>query len=262
MNQQTEEMRLYFNRVRPMCRELFAMAFAICADYDGAEYALQRVILSGWQGGRRLRSKRGFREGMRAEMRRVALTRVRDSGSDDWDQFGSDPLDEGPEDMLMRAIQHEDAETRRVIMLKYGCSLSNSQIGRAMAMPASHADQLLSRFLRRIKRRLDSSGRSHLDAQLKEVCQRQLAEGGAEMPDMGAIYRNFEAEAAANYSPVGHFAGRAFTFIVAVAMLIAMGCVFWGVSAIIRPAEIEDSGLLTETLDEQADIYETADQEN
>jgi len=45
-------------------------------------------------------------------------------------------------------------------------------------------------------------------------------------------------------------------------MLIAMGCVFWGVSAIIRPAEIEDSGLLTETLDEQADIYETADQEN
>lgn len=259
MNQQTEEMRLYFNRVRPMCRELFAMAFAICADYDGAEYALQRVILSGWQGGRRLRSKRGFRESLRAEMRRVALTRVQNDMESDWDQFGADPLEDAAADPILRSIQSEDADTRRVIMLKYGCSLSGGQIARAMGMPAGHADQLLSRFLRRIKRRLDSGERGRLDSRLRDVCQRQLAEGGAEMPDMGALYRNFEAEAAANYSPVGHFAGRAAAFIAAVALLIALGCVAWGVSAIIRPAQIEESGLLTETLDEQAGSYETAD---
>lgn len=260
MNQQSEEMRLYFNRVRPMCRELFAMAFVICADYDGAEYALQKVILSGWQGSRRLRSKRGFREGLRSEMRRVALTRVNNTGDTDWDQFGADPMGEESEDTLMRAIQHEDAETRRIIMLKYGCSLSGGQIARAMVMPAGNADQLLSRFHRRLKRRLDPAERSHLDSRLKEVCQTQLAEGSAEMPDMGALYRNFEAEASASYSPVGHFAGRAAAFIAAVIMLIALGCVAWGVSAIIRPAQIEESGLLTETLNEQAETDEqTAD---
>lgn len=251
MNQQSEEMRLYFNRVRPMCRELFAMAFAICADYDGAEYALQRVILSGWQGGRRLRSKRGFREGMRAEMRRVALTRVSKSAEAEWDQYGADPLDGETGDTLMRAIQREDAETRRAVMLKYGCSLSNGQIARAMAMPAGNVDQIISRFHRRLKRRLDAGERGHIDQRLRETCVAGLSEGGAEMPDMGALYRNFEAEAAANYSPVGHFAGRAAAFIVAVVLLIMLGCAAWGVSAIIRPAQIEDSGLLTETLDEQ-----------
>lgn len=251
MNQQSEEMRLYFNRVRPICRELFAMAFAICADYDGAEYALQRVILSGWQGGRRLVSKRGFHEGLRAEMRRVALTRVNPAAEAEWDQYGADAMGDEAEDMLLRAIQHEDAETRRVVMLKYGCALSNGQIARAMAMPAGNVEQLLSRFHRRLKRRLDAAERGHLEQRLKEVCVGRLAEGGAEMPDMGALYRNFEAEAAANYSPVGHFAGRAVTYIVAVVMLIVLGCAAWGVSAIIRPAQIEDSGLLTETLDEQ-----------
>lgn len=250
MNQQTEELHLYFTRVRPMCRELFSMAFAICGDYDSAELALQKVILGGWQSRRSFRSSRGFRDSLRADMRRVALSCALEHG-EEWDQFASDPLEEQDSDPVLGAIQQGNALTRRVVMLKYGCLLKNSQIARATGISAAQVEQLLSRFQRRLKRRLTSEQRGKLDARLKDICSEQLQAGGVEMPDIGALYRNFEAEASASYSPVSRFASRAVKFAFAMALMVALGCVIWGISAIIRPAQIENTGLMTETLNEQ-----------
>ena len=250
MNQQTEELHLYFTRVRPMCRELFSMAFAICADYDCAELALEKVILGGWQNRRSYRSSRGFRDSLRADMRREALNCAPERG-EDWDQLASDPLDEQASDPVLSAIQQENALTRRVIMLKYGCLLKNGQIARLVGTSAAQIEQLLSRFQRRLRRRLSSEQRGKLDARLKDVCLEQLQAGGVEMPDIGALYRNFEAEASASYNPVSHFTSHAVKFAFAVALMLALGCVIWGISAIIRPAQIENTGLMTETLDEQ-----------
>lgn len=250
MNQQTEEMRLYFSRVRPMCRELFAMAFTICADYDGAEYALQRAILIGWQSGRRRRSKRSFRECLRSEARRVALSRVQSAADVEWDLFGADPLGSDAEDPVLRAFQAEPADTRRALLLRYGCGLTTGQIARATGMPAAHAEKQIADFMKTLKRRINADQRGKTDGLMKELCGSLLTEGGVEMPDLGAIYRNFEAEAAANYHPVGRAASRTLVFAVAVTLLVALGFVMWCISAIIRPAQIEDSGLLTEELQE------------
>lgn len=250
MNQQTEEMHLYFTRVRPVCRELFSMAFAICGDYDSAELALEKVILGGWQSRRSFRSSRGFRESLRADMRRAALNCVPEHG-DDWDQLAQDTLEEHTGDPVLAAIRQENALTRRVIMLKYGCLLKNGQIARAVGISAAQVEQLLRRFQRRLRRRLASEQRGKLEARLKDVCAGQLRTGGVEMPDIGALYRNFEAEASAGYNPVSRFASRAVKFAFAVALMAALGCVIWGVAAIIRPAQMENTGLLTETLDKQ-----------
>lgn len=250
MNQQTEEMHLYFTRVRPMCRELFSMAFAICGDYDSAELALEKVILGGWQSRRSFRSSRGFRESLRADMRRAALNCVPEQG-EEWDQFGADPLAEQSGDTVLSAIRQENALTRRVIMLKYGCLLKNGQIARAVGTGTADVEQMLSRFQRRLRRRLTSEQRGRLEARLRDVCAEQLRTGGVEMPDIGALYRNFEAEASASYNPVSHFTARAVKFAFTVALMVALGCVIWGISAIIRPAQIENTGLITETLDEQ-----------
>lgn len=250
MNQQTEEMRLYFNRVRPMCRELFAMAFTICADYDGAEYALQRTVLTGWQGGRRRRSKRSFREYLRNEARKAALSRAKGGADSDWDLFGADPLGNEDSDPMLRIFRNEPADTRRALMLRYGCGLTSGQISRATGMPSAHADRLIANFMKTLKRRLNADQRGRLDSLMKELCARLLAEEGVEMPDLGAIYRNFEAEAAANYHPVGRAASRTLVFVVAVILMLVLGGIMWCVSAIIRPAQIQDSGLLTEELQE------------
>lgn len=250
MNRQLDEMRLYFNRVRPMCRELFAMAYVICADYDDAEYVLQKVILNCWHGGRRRRGLRGFRESLREETRRIAMTRLR-GREDDWDQFGAEDLEGLPDDPVLRILQRERAEVRRVIMLRYGCRLSLRNTGRVMEMPKADVNRLIVKFQKKARRGLDAETRGKLETRLTEVCQQQLAERGAEMPDIGALYRNFEAEASAGYSPVGHFASRAAAFAAVVALMLIIGGVIWGVSAIIRPAQISDAGLMTETLNEQ-----------
>lgn len=250
MNQQFDEMRLYFNRVRPMCRELFSMAYVICADYDDAEYVLQKVIINCWHGGRKRRSVKGFRESLRDETRRVALARLREA-EDDWNQFGADELDGAAEDPVLDAFQNENTGMRRLLMLRYGCRMNNGQIGKVLGLSGSRINQLIGKFQKKLKRTLDPEMRSRLDARLYEVCHEQLVERGAEMPDISAIYRTFEAEASAGYSPVGHFASRIVAFIAAVVLLVAVACVIWGMSAIIRPAQIEDSGLLTETLTEQ-----------
>jgi len=250
MNQQFEEMRLYFNRVRPMCRELFSMAYVICADYDDAEYVLQQVILNCWHGGKKRRSVKGFHESLRAETRRVAMGRVRDDG-EDWDQFGADEFGEPDDSPILSAVQRERPEIRRLIMLRYGCGLSSAQTGKVLEISASHVNQVTGRFQKKLKRALDPEMRAKLDMRLTEVCTEELVEHGAEMPDIGALYRNFEAEASADYSPVGHFASRVAAFVAAVVLILAVACVIWGVSAIIRPAQIEDTGLLTETLSEQ-----------
>lgn len=250
MNQQTEELHLYFARVRPVCRELFSMAFAICGDYDSAELALQKVILGGWQSRRSFRSSRGFRDSLRADMRRIALGCVPEHG-EDWNQFGAEPLDEHSGDPVLSAIQQENALTRRVIMLKYGCFMKNGQIARAVGITAAQAKQLLSRFHRQLRRTLTSEQRGRLDIHLKDVCAEQLKTDGVEMPDIGALYRNFEAEASASYNPVSHFTARVVKFALTLALMAALGCVIWGIAAIIRPAQIENTGLMTETLEEQ-----------
>lgn len=249
MNQQLDEMRLYFNRVRPMCRELFAMAYVICADYDDAEYVLQKVIINCWHGGRKRRSVKAFRESLRDETRHIAIARAKND--DDWDQFGAKELDGIPDDPVLAAFQKESVEMRRLLMLRYGCRLSNSQIGKILDISGRRINQLIAKFQKKLKRTLDPESRAKLDTRLYDVCNEQLVEHGAEMPDIGALYRTFEAEASAGYSQVGHVASRIVSFIAAVLLLIAVACVMWGVSAIIRPAQIEDSGLLTETLNEQ-----------
>ncbi len=250
MNQQTEEMHLYFTRVRPMCRELFAMAFAICADYDAAELALQKVILGGFQSRRRYRSSKAFYESMRADMRRAALSCLTDTPGE-WDRLGADPVEDASEDALLAAIRQERPGIRRVVMLKYGCALTGGQIARVTGLPAGQVDQIISRFLRRLKRRLDSEQRGKLDVRLKEICCEALGESGAEMPDIGALYRNFEAEASANYSPVSRVASRAAVFVAAIVLMVILSGIVWCVSAIVRPPQLESNGLMTETLIEQ-----------
>ena len=250
MNQQYDEMRLYFNRVHPMCGELFAMAYVICGDYDDAEYVLQKVMINCWHNGSKRRGARSFNEALRQEIRRVALSRL-GNAEDDWDQFGEDDFGGDIDDPVLRLFRRERTEVRRVLMLRYGCGLSLGQTGKVMELNKTQISRIITKFQKKAKRALDAESRGKLDSLLTGICRRQLAERGAEMPDIGALYRNFEAEASSGYSPVGHIASRIAVFVAVVALMAVLCGVIWGVSAIIRPAQIEESGLLTETLNEQ-----------
>ena len=249
MNEQTDEMRLYFTRIKPVCRELFSAAYAICGDYEQAEYALRRVILSGWQGRGRFRGTRAFRENLRNSMRRTALSRLDEVRESTWDQLAEDPLSAEEADPLLRHLQAQDVTVRRAVLLKYGCMLKNRQIARCLDITARQADQMTNRFLRQAKLRADAGGRP--EARLREICREHLVSGETEMPDLGAIYRNFQAAADQGARPVRRAASRTVTAVAAILLVILLAGLFWVTASVIRPAQIQDDAPLTRTAQEE-----------
>ena len=245
MNAQSEEIRLYFARVRPLYHELFSMAHVICGNYQQAEYALGSVILMGWNSRRHFRSARGFRENMRADMRRIALSRVDPATEITWEI--NDPGD-GDSAPCLAAID-EDPAVIRTVMLRYGCGLSMKEVSRVMGQPRRQTEQTLRRFMRRFRRRMGGSA-AKIEAIIQEMCREELA-GGAEAPDIGAIFRTFEAEASQNYRPGTRLAGRIAACAAYVLLMLMLALAIWLASAVLRPAQVSEDGLLTETLNEQ-----------
>jgi len=243
MNTHTEEFRLYFARIRPLYNELFSMAHVICGNYEQAEFALSTAILSGWNNRRNFRSARAFRENMRSDMRRIAISSAKPDAELTWDVRRLT----GEEGETGLADIHDDLSVLRVVVMHYGCGVSVRDISRLTGYTRRQTEKLLRRFEMRAQRRLDTS---RPEAMIEEMCiDELLASPGA--PDVGAIFRTFEAEAERSYRPASRLAGRivsAVAYVLAVAL--AAGAI-WVISALVRPARIADDGLMTETLNEQ-----------
>lgn len=248
MNDRTDELRLYFARVKPVYAELFGMAHAITGNYDRAEYCLQRAILEGFLSRRRFRSARGFRESLRADMRRIALPEVKTSRELTFDAFLESALTGPSPDSMRRLIEQEDAAMRRLILLRYGCGLNARGIARVLGMTARQADTLITRFERRVKRRLEPAQRLHVDTRLQDIAREELLSGAS--PDVGAVYRTFEAEASGTIKPVSIVSKFALRLLY-VAALLLIALFVWLIAAVIRPVVLENNGLKMETLIDQ-----------
>lgn len=248
MNDRTDELRLYFARVKPVYAELFGMAHAITGNYDKAEYCLQRAILQGFMSRRRFRSARGFRESLKSDMRRIALSGDMEERELTFDAFSESVLGGPAADPMRRLIEQEDAATRRLILLRYGCGLAARQIARALDMPAKQADTFVARFEKRVKRRLDSAQRAHIESRLQDICREELLSGAA--PDAGAVFRTFEAEASGTIRPANLFSKLA-ARLAFVAALLVLALLIWLIAAVIRPTVLQNDGLRMETLVDQ-----------
>lgn len=117
--------------------------------------------------------------------------------------FSTPSVEENP-DSLMKLIRLETPLVRRLILLKFGCELHPKALSRVCGVSVRQAEGQLNRFFRRLKRRLPQGERVHLDARLKALCREELQSLGA--PDLGALYRAFEAEAAGSDRPMGRMA--------------------------------------------------------
>ena len=248
MNDQ-DELRLYFARIKPVYRELFGMAHAISGNYEQAEFALQRAILEGFTSRRRFRSARGFRDSLRSDMRKICLSMSGKSREATWTAFSQSALNGPSADPMRRLVEQEDESMRRAIMLRYGCGMNARQIARAMGITPGQADVMLTKFEKRVKRKLDSAQRAHLETRLADICREELAESPA-VPDLGAVFRTFEAEAAGTIKP-GRFVSKALTRALYVLALVLAALLIWLIAAVIRPTQLANDGLKTETLIDQ-----------
>ena len=250
MNHTTDELQLYFNRLKPIYRELFGTAHAICGNYDLAEYALDKAILESWTRHER-RRRVGFRESLRSAVRHIAAQealKARDGDAEfTWDALGPDALDgaeedlpESPEELLLRQeVQAESLEMRRMLMLHYGCGLKPKTIGRLLGVGAGQASGQLERFAARTRRKLPARQRRHFDASMTRLIREELIHTGPNVPDMGTAYRTFEVEASQSRRSPRKYISRGVSAVVFVALAVICALLFWLVAVLMQPPRLE-----------------------
>ena len=238
MNQQTsEELRAYFRRVRVIYPELFNMAYAICGNYDLAEYALRSAILEAWQ--QNVSGGMGFREKLRGDVRRIALHEALlprpEHAECTWDGLQFPDSD----DPLLRQAAQESQDMRRVLALRFGCGLSLARISRIMGCSAAQVRAMLERFESRCRRRLTQQNRRRFDAMMSQAVRQTFVQSGADMPDAAAMYRAFEAEASETAVST-HRIARIVCRVLMLALAILCAILFWFFAVISAPPVLQE----------------------
>lgn len=235
MQHNPDALRAFFGRVTPAIPELFNMAYAICGNFDMAEYALGCTLMEAWNGD--THGGMGFREGLRNSLRRLACEAAlgeRGSAS----EMTWDGLCRESDDPVLKLLAGESVETRRAVALRYGCSLPVSRIARLTGLSQARVKELLGRFERAAARRLPPQERRRAEQRLTKTIRREFDLAGEDMPSPGLIFRAFEAEASETRRP-RHLTRRIIRRLLAGLLAVLCALLFWLAAVLIQPAQAE-----------------------
>ncbi len=233
--QTSDALRAYFGRVLPAVPELFNMAYAICGNFEQAEYSLQYALTEAWTG--EFHGGMGFREGLRNTLREVAYGGGAAAGRGRAGvhlERTDRPERRSPSEMLAQ----ESTETRRIAALRYGCGLPVGKVARLMGVTAAETRQTLERLCRKASRKLEAADRRRAEALLARSVRRSFAQADESMPSLSAVYRTFAAEAAEVVRPK-HWMAKGVRRALYVLLLLVCAAVFWLTAALIQPVEAQ-----------------------
>ena len=255
----TDRLRVYFARVKGVYRELFNMAHAICGNYELAEYAVQRALLTCFLRSGRLKSRVGFRENLRAAVRREAVEQVLLLGDAElnWDGFREDAIDGAQGDLVLSMASGESSDARRLLVLRYGCALRIGQIARVLRMPPKQVRAALDRFERRARKRFPARERGRVDARIAGSARVWLAQHTGGVPDTGTVYRSFEAEVMETGGG-GPRLSRIFAAVLTGILAILCAGIFWVTMVLLQPPEMEEPKEPAAQIDVQPEAVQEA----
>lgn len=259
---QANELRAFFTRARPFYCEIFNMAHAICGNYELAEYAVQSALLDCFRRGAP-RSRAGLRESLRAGVRRAAIEQARliDDAEPTWDGFCEDAIEGARGDVVLQIASTEGVEARRALMLRYGCGLRSRKISRLTGMPVKQVRDVLSRFERRVKRRLPPRERARIESRIARSARAWMDGQSASLPDPGAVYRGLEAELMESGAP-GRSVSRVIARVLTLVLALIVAGLFWLVMILLEPPQMETPGAVSTPAVSQTaapeDVFEAA----
>ena len=230
--QTSEALRAWFRGVEPVYAELFNAAYAMCGNYDLAEYALRGALVDVWL--QNASGGMGFRERLRASLRREAFeAALSDAGA------GAEFTWPGlilprEDDPVLAQLGEESVETQRLAVLRHGCGLSYRAIARLTDTGPSQVRAELERFEARCRRRLSGQDRARADLLIARRLKRLLSRRTANTPHPGQVYRAFEAEAG-GASPDGHRIPRIAGGIALALMALLCAGAFWLFAVLVQP---------------------------
>lgn len=229
-----EALGRYLNRIRPIYHQLFNLAHAVTGSCEAAEYALQYAMLECWMGEEW--EGRGFRESIRRSVVRAALHS--EGGEYDWE--GLPAAEEG--DALRQMICAELPELQRMLALRAGCGLSAGRIARICDCDARRVKALLRRFELKVKRRLPAPGRS--ERRIDRAVRASLHQDSGLAPEMGSVFRSFQADAAGK-SRGSRLPARLARILLSAVLALLCIALFWFAAVILQPPVMEEAGIAT-----------------
>jgi len=241
---ETRALEAYMGRVRPYYHQLFNLAHAVTGSCDAAEYCVQCAMLECWTGDDDVSSYHGFREALRRSVIRNALKC--DAEDEDWD--GLQFVEDG--EPLCRMIAQEGVDLRRILALYYGCGLSHRRIAWICGVETGRVKGLLRRFEARMRRRLTKVNPRRLESQIEHAVRRGLNQPSMLAPDMGNVFRSFQADAASGVR-TGKLPVRILRAVLAA--LLALLCIgaFWFTAVLLQPPVLEEPAQIVESMNEQ-----------
>lgn len=242
-----EEFQLYCSRIRPIYHQLFNLAHAVTGNREAAQYCLQYAILDCWSVGENGASSHGFRESLRSSVIRAGLRHEpAPEGEFDWNGLTADPENADP---LLRAVAQEGVDLRRMLALRYGCSLSVRRIARVLNCEKNRVQTMLRRFEARTCRKLSAADRRRYDLLMARMIRGRLSLPSPLAPEMGSVFRAFQADAASVSRP-SRLPARILRTVVALVLALFCMAAFWLAAVLMQPPVLEKNNepAISETL--------------
>jgi len=156
MRNSSDGIRAYSERLQPQLRLLYRAAHAITGCRRTAESVLSRGILRAYINRNDWRERMSFREGVLRAIWEEAREQLRKGMDGDWDWPGiSSDID--TKRVLPQALSREAPDVQRLMVLRYGCSLSVKEIVLITGKPQEQIREQLAHCQARMERSLQGT---------------------------------------------------------------------------------------------------------
>ena len=221
-----EQLRAYYERVKPLLAELYNMAYAICGAEEPAENALLFALVEGWEA--ESRGNIALREMLRNALRENApdeAAEFEEAATWDGNAFAQNPK--------LTLLEREKESVRRLIVLRCGCNLSFSVIAGLLDSTQPEVKREFTRVKREWAKCANVPERS-AEAVLGRILRRQMRTPSPKQPDAETLFRTFTEEALQTKKPLRLVSTVARGILETIVVLLC-ALLFWLIAVLIRP---------------------------